>query len=124
MSDTDLAQTTRDYLDALKARDLEKCLQFFDDEATLNWQGGVYKGIKAIEDWHKDRFDAELRIIEVEDIQVQGSEVIIDTLVTSNRLQAWRLKSLAGRVTIRFDGTRISDVRFKVRVTNPFEQWG
>ena len=123
MAEAELETVARDYLGAFEARDLARCLEFFAEDATLAWQAGVYKGRRAIEDWHKDRFQADLRLVRVDGINVEGNVVTVDAVATSNRLRSWRVGSLGGRVTFVFDRDRITSTTFAVRVTNPLEQW-
>ena len=124
IQDQDLEARAREYVAAFGARELSRCLEFFADDARLAWQGGIYQGKSQIEEWHKDRFAADLRVIQLEDVRVEGNTVTIDGVVTSNRLKAWRLGSLGGRITVVFHPVgSIQGISFTVRVTNPLEQW-
>jgi len=118
-----LEEVARDYLGAFDARDLTRCVDFFAEDATLAWQAGVYRGRPAIEEWHKDRFQADLRLVRVDGIGVEGNVVTVDGVATSKRLRAWRIGSLGGRVIFIFDEDKIRDTKFTVRVTNPLENW-
>lgn len=123
MPGTDLETLTRGYLEAFEARDLALCLEYFADDAILAWQTGMYRGKQAIEEWHNDRFAADLRLLRREGIRVEGNTVTIDAVATSERLKAWRIGSLGGRVTLLFQDGKIRDTRFTLRVTNPLEHW-
>jgi ketosteroid isomerase-like protein len=117
----DLEALTRAYLDAFEARDLERCLAFYTDEARIDFQMGVFQGRNGIEDWHRDRFAANLRLVRIESISVKGDTVIVEAIAASDRLTAWKIKSLSGRMTLRFGGGRIVEARFAPRVLSPVD---
>lgn len=123
MQETDLEGITRGYLAAFEARDMPGCMSYYADDATLNWAVGVYKGKQAIEEWHEDRFAADLKITRLDGINVQANTVVVDVVATSKRLSAWRLHSLSGRITFEFENGKIKDTKFSVKVTNPLENW-
>ena len=114
----DLKAVTNSYLEAFDARDLERCLSFFLDAASIDFQLGVFKGREAIENWHRDRFAANLRLTKIEAITVRGATVIIDGVATSDRLAAWKLSSIKGRVTLKFTGDKIAEAKFASRMMN------
>ena len=122
-NEIDLEKLTRDYIDVFQSRDLEACMAYFLEESTINWQIGVYKGLRDILEWHKDRFKADLRIVQIDALGVENGQVVLDGIVTSEVLKAWRLKSLAGRVKVGFENARIREMSFSVRISNPLEQW-
>jgi hypothetical protein len=111
------------YLEAFGQRDLERCVGYFADDATIAWIGGVYQGEAAIKQWHGDRFAANLRVVRVDAIQAEDKTVTVDAVVDSDRLKAWRISSLGGRVTLTFgeDG-KINRTAFGLRFTNPLQQ--
>jgi len=111
------------YLEAFRARDLDRCMSFFDDEATLKFVSGVYNGRQPIEDWHKERFAADLKILSIDSVNVDGDTVKVDLMLASKRLQFFRLPSLAARATIRLDNNKIREAHFGPRFTDPFEGW-
>ena len=53
------------YLKAFEQRELEQCMDCFDSDATLEWLTVEYRGKPSIEEWHKDRFAAGLKILRV-----------------------------------------------------------
>jgi ketosteroid isomerase-like protein len=116
-----LEALTRDYLDAFAARDLERCLAFYADDASLDFQLSVFRGRKGIEAWHQDRFAANLRILRLESITVREGTVVVDAVVASDRLAAWKIGSLSGRVTLRFEGGRIAEARLAPRMMSPVD---
>ena len=117
---TDLKTLAQAYLDAFHARDLERCLEFYADDATVDFNKTVYSGRQGIAEWHKDRFAADLRLIKMNSMTVDGDTVTVDGAVASKRLAAWRLKALSGRVTMRFEDGKIKQGKLSPRMTNPF----
>lgn len=117
---TDLKTLAQAYLDAFHARDLERCLEFYADDATVDFNKTVYSGRQGITEWHNDRFAADLRLIKMNSMTVDGDTVTVDGAVASKRLAAWRLKALSGRVTMRFENGKIKYGKLSPRMTNPF----
>jgi len=117
---TDLKTLAQAYLDAFHARDLDRCLEFYADDATVDFNKTVYSGRQGIAEWHKDRFAADLRLIKMNSMTVDGDTVTVDGAVASKRLAAWRLKALSGRVTMRFEDGKIKQGKLSPRMTNPF----
>jgi hypothetical protein len=116
-----LEALTRAYLDAFAARDVERCLGFFADDASLDFQLSVFRGRKGIEAWHRDRFAANLRIVRLESLTVRENTVVIDAVVASDRLAAWKIGSLSGRVTLRFESGRIAAATLAPRMMSPID---
>lgn len=119
-SDTDLKALAQSYLDAFHAQDLARCMEFFTDDSSVDFNMTVYSGRKAIEDWHKDRFAANLKMVKMSSVTVDGDTVTIEGAVSSKRLSAWRVKALSGKVTIRFQDGKIKNGKLSPRMTNPF----
>jgi hypothetical protein len=111
------------YLSALSERELEKCLGFFADDATIEFQSGVFTGPQAIEEWHRERFAAEFQILDVERVTVDGNTVVVEAAITSSRLRAWKIGKLSGKATISFENGRIKEAKLAPRMYNPFEAW-
>lgn len=118
--ETDLKTLAQSYLDAFHAHDMDRCLDFFADDATVDFNKTMYSGKQGITDWHKDRFDADLKMVKMNSITVKDDTVVVDGAVTSKRLAAWRLKSLSGRVTMKFENGKIKYGKLAPRMTNPF----
>jgi hypothetical protein len=116
----DLEAITRDYLAAFQARDVEKCLGFFAEDGSVDFQDVEYAGRHALEDWHKERFQANLKIDKIENIKVKGDKVTVDAVVSSDRLSAWKIKSLKGRIEANFSGDKIQEAKLTARITNMF----
>jgi ketosteroid isomerase-like protein len=118
-TEVDLKALAEAYLDAFHKRDLERCVDFFSDDATIDFNMTAYNGRQAIVDWHKDRFEADLKMLRLNNISVKGDTVTVDGVATSKRLVAWKAKSIAGRVTMRFVDGKIKSGKLAARMTNP-----
>jgi hypothetical protein len=116
----DLEAITRDYLAAFQARDVEKCLGFFAEDGSVDFQDVEYAGRQALEDWHKERFQANLKIDKIENIKVKGDKVTVDAVVSSDRLSAWKIRSLKSRIEANFSGDKIHEAKLTARITNMF----
>jgi hypothetical protein len=112
-------QLTQRYLAAFEARDIGQCLEFFDESSVIDFQTGVYKGLKSIEGWHKDRFAANLRLERIDSLRVSGESVTVEAIVSSDRLLAWKIKSVAGRLVIKYDSVKIRHAKLTPRMNNP-----
>lgn len=119
-----LQATIQAYLQAFDQRDLAQCMAFFAEDATIDFALGIYRGTQAIESWHKDRFAADMRVLRVDAVRVQGNTVIVDLTATSNVARAWRVNSLAGRATVVFQDGKIKEAKFGLRMALPIEGWG
>jgi limonene-1,2-epoxide hydrolase len=123
MQETDLEALVRAYLKAFEERDLDRCVDFYADDATIDFQIGVFQGEQAIEKWHRDRFAADFKIVRVDGIAVQGSSVVLEAFASSKRLRTWKLSRLGGKATFRFEGGKIKEARFSARAQNILETW-
>jgi hypothetical protein len=117
------AAFVQSYFDAFAAHNLAACVDAYRDDATLHFVAGVYNGKSAIEEWHRERFAAELKILRIDAITSDRDAVTVDLVVASKRLQFFRLSSLAGRGVLRLDGGKIKEARFSPRFCDPFEGW-
>ncbi len=116
---TDLRAVAQAYLAAFDAQDVDRCLAFFHEDATVDFQIGVYRGREAIGQWHRDRFAANLKMARMDSISVNGNTVTIAGVVSSKRLAAWNVTSLSGRVTMSFADGKIQSAKLSARITNP-----
>lgn len=123
MVEADLQAAVEEYLQAFDERDLPTCVGFYAEDATIHFHVGVFQGIQAIEEWHRERFDADLRLLQLEKITVEENTVNVDAVATSSRLKAWKINRLAGKVVLAFEEGKIKEARFSARVYNPFERW-
>ncbi len=111
------------YLDAVKERDLDRCLDFFADDASLSFMTGVFRGKQAIGEWHRERFDAGVELLRINKIAVDGDKVTVEGVVTSRRLRAWKIGKLAGKAVIRLKDGKMQETKFSPKISNPFEGW-
>jgi uncharacterized protein (TIGR02246 family) len=118
-----LQALVEEYLTALREQQLDKCLSLFAEDATIEFQAGVFKGPAAIEEWHRDRFAAGFEIVDVERMTVDGDTVTVEAAIASARLRAWKINRLSGRATIGFEKGRIKEARLTPKLYNPFEGW-
>lgn len=119
MSDKDLVGLAQAYLTAFDERDLEACLAYFTGDAEIEFQDGRFVGVDGVREWHEERFLADLRLIEVEDIRLEaGDKVVVDAVVSSNTLRVWRMDNLAGTVTFLFQADKIQAASFGLRMYN------
>jgi hypothetical protein len=123
MVETNPQQLMEQYLEAFKARNLEQCMDYFSADSTLEWMMGEYTGKDAIEEWHRDRFAADLKILRVEGFEVNGSSVALDVVVQSKRLAAWRIPTIGGHVTAELQDGKIQHTKFSVKSINPQQNW-
>jgi ketosteroid isomerase-like protein len=118
-TEADLKALAEAYLDAFHKRDLDRCVDFFSDDASIDFNMTAYKGRQNIVEWHKDRFEADLKMLRLNNITVKGDTVTVDGVATSKRLVAWKAKSIAGRVTMRFVDGKIKSGKLSARMANP-----
>jgi ketosteroid isomerase-like protein len=111
------------YLQAMHDRDVERCLEFFADDATLVFMDNHYQGRAAIEGWHRDRIAAEAEIVKVDAIRVKGDAATVDVQATSKKLRQWKIPKVGGRATFKIANGKIQDFKMAARVYNPFEGW-
>jgi hypothetical protein len=119
----DLESIARDYLEALRNRDVTRCMELYADDAVISAMNGDFRGKAEIEKWHKDRFEAELEILRVHQITSKDDSVTVDGVVTTKRLRFWRIDSVRGTTTLKIDKGRIKGVTFAMKMYNPLENW-
>jgi len=120
---TEPQQAVQAYLQVFDRRDLPGCMEFFADDAAINFITGVYRGRRAIEEWHRDRFAADVHVTRLEEVRAKGDQVSVDAVVTSKVLKMWRFNSVAGTATFTFREGKIKDAKFGLRAAIPFEGW-
>src|SRR5437588_4680217 len=99
-----------DYLAAFRERDLRHCLKYYDDGAIINFVVGMYQGRSAIEQWHNDRFQAELEVLDTPRFDVQWDTVVVMGSVTSKRLRKLRINSLGAKATFLIESGKIKEL--------------
>lgn len=123
MTSQDLKATTEAYLDAFDKRELAACVGYYAEDATIRLPLGVYKGRQAIEGFHQDRFDADLRILHIDEIKIDGETATVSVTGTSKVTKAWRLNAVALRATVTFAAGLIKEAKFRLLSASPFEKW-
>lgn len=123
MSDIDLTTCLETYLQMLDARNLDACVAAYTDDAVIHFAMGVYTGKDSITEWHRDRFEAELRVLSHERMVVKAQQVRIEMMITSKRIKAWRINTLRTKGVFSFVGAKIKEVRFSMVGANPLEGW-
>jgi hypothetical protein len=112
----DLKAIVENYIAAFESRDLEKCVGFYAPDATIEFQNSHFTGADAIRDWHTERFEADLRMVRVDEVAANGNTVTVEGVATSKRLRAWSIPSVNGAMTLTFASDRISKLEFGVRL--------
>ena len=114
----------KEYLDAFETRDLERCISYIAPDTTIHFMEGIFQGEEAIRQWHKDRFEADMRIQEIEDIQIQADTVTVNAVIRSNRLRTWNIPHLTGYARAKVHNGKIKELSFGLiglYATNPAE---
>lgn len=114
-NDTSLKKTVNEYFDAFEARDLSRCMEFFDDDAVVYFATGKFPGIKSIEQWHQARFEGGMRIVEIESIEVQNDTVIVNAVATSPKLKLVRIDDFRGTATFVIKQGKFKELRMGLR---------
>ncbi len=103
------------YRAAFERKDLATCVGLFDDDATIRFLFSTYRGKAAIEEWHAARFAAEVEILSVDGMKVDGEIVELLAAATSAPLRRFRIPKVKGKVTFRVREGRITEARFAPR---------
>ncbi len=119
----DSKQLIEDYIASFAHEDPAQCADFYADDAELHFMTGVYSGKQMIADWHRERFEAELRVLEVKKMAERGDQVSCELLIESRRLKAWRINTLRGKATFHIRDGKIGEVHFGLAGGNPLEGW-
>src|ERR671922_2142320 len=82
------------YWSAFEARDLAGCVSLYAEDATLRFLFGSYEGRSAIEEWHRDRFAADVHLVRLEDVTVKDDTVVVQAVATSRRLRLFRIEKV------------------------------
>jgi SAM-dependent methyltransferase len=115
MPATDFKSRVLDYLKAFDARDIERCLSFCNEDTTFHFMWRRFRGRKGIEKWHRDRFEANLRVIRIDTISEDGNTVTVDVVITSDKLKPHKVNAMGGRITVRLERSGLKDVKFALR---------
>lgn len=121
MQTANAQDVVQSYIDAFAARDLLRCVDLYDEQATLTAGPARHQGKKELEEWHQARFDADLHVVRIDDIFSDGDSVTVEGVVTSNRLKAWRVGTLSGRAKFQIREGKIASLELGMRAYNPLE---
>ena len=115
MEERELQAVLEGYMKAFEERELAQCVDCFAEDAVLHFGRaalglGRFQGKAEIEEWHKNRFAADARIIKVEDIEVKDNKVYVRCAVTSSRLQAYMINNIRGSGTFTFEQGKIKEL--------------
>jgi ketosteroid isomerase-like protein len=119
----DAKQLVQSYIASFQAEDPAQCAAFYTDDAALHFMMGVYRGKAMIADWHRERFEAAMKVLEVNKVVERGDEVTCEFLIESKRLKAWRINTLRGKAAFRLRDGKIDEVHFSLAGGNPLEGW-
>jgi uncharacterized protein (TIGR02246 family) len=108
-------EIVEEYREAFEAKDAARCAGFFAEDATLKFIFGTFKGRKAIEDWHQERFSAEVKLLRVETVSVEGDQVSLNAAVTSRKLRRFRMNEVKGTVVFHLRDGLFSEAHFSPR---------
>lgn len=111
----DLQQRVEAYFEAFEAKDVDRCVEFYAPDAVVDFAFTTHSGHEAIRTWHQERFDAGLEIIELENVTVTGSEVLLHIVATSRVLKNFKINSLKGSATFQFEDDQIKSAKFAAR---------
>jgi len=120
MQEIDLQAIVEAYLQAFDERDLPRCMEFYGEEGLLIFGPaafglGQFKGKAAIEQWHKDRFAGGMKVIEIEQITIDGDTVTVRAVATSPVLKSIHLDDLRGTATFVVQQGEFKEVRLGLR---------
>ncbi len=123
MADIDLSAQIQSYLEAFTQRDVARCMEFFGEDSTVHFAMGVYSGTSSIMEWHRARFDADLKVVQLESMAVDADQVVVEALVASKRLRALRINSIRVKGTFDFIDHRIREANFTLAGAGFLENW-
>jgi hypothetical protein len=103
------------YRESFDRKDASACAAFYADDAVLKFLFGTFQGRKNIEDWHRDRFAAEVQILRVDDLAVSGSQVQLNAVVTSRKLKRFRMDEVKGTAVFVVRDGRFQEATFGAR---------
>jgi len=120
MQETDPKAVVEAYLQAFEVRDLSRCMELYDEDGLLIFGPpafglGRFQGKEAIKQWHKDRFSGGMRIVEIEEMVVEGDTVTVYAVATSPGLKAVVIDELRGMGTFVVQQGKIKEVRLGLR---------
>jgi hypothetical protein len=107
------------YCAAFERGDVDACLGFFSEDAKLHFLFGTYEGHAAIREWHEARFEAEVKLLRIEQVAVKGDTVVAQLVATSRRLRVFRMDEVKGTATFKVAAGRFVDAALSARKGMP-----
>ena len=123
MKESELEELARAYLDAFEKRDFEACIDLYMPDSVIHFGPGSYAGMKNIEEWHRERFDADLRLTSLDETRLEGNTVSARVIAVSDKIKAWGLDSIQATLSLVFEGKKIKEARFDLLDSNTLETW-
>ncbi|MEW6442568.1 MAG: nuclear transport factor 2 family protein [bacterium] len=114
MTERDLKAVALAYLEAFDRRDLERCMEFFVSDAVIHFGPGVYAGRDAILEWHRDRFEADLRLTRLDRVVLEGDTVSANVNAVSDKIKLYGVDSVDAKVSLAFRGEKIREAYFSL----------
>lgn len=99
------------YLNAFRNRDIDSCVEFFEDNAVLTFQGRHYRGRNAIRQWHQDRLDSGVELVDIRTVSTVDDSIVVDGIVSARILVPWKVK-IHGQLIVEFGESRIQTLQF------------
>ena len=106
------AEQVNAYLDAFRAHDLASCLEFFADDAIVRFLDKRFRGRREIAEWHRQRFDAGVRLTDVKVAEPTGKCVDVDIKGDSKVVRSWRA-TFRSRVVFQTAAGKFTDLSFE-----------
>jgi ketosteroid isomerase-like protein len=107
------------YCAAFERGDVDACIGFFAEDAKLHFLFGTYEGREAIREWHEARFEAEVKLLRIEQVAVKGDTVVAQLVATSRRLRVFRMDEVKGTVTFKVSDGQFVDAVLSARKGMP-----
>ncbi len=123
MKESELEELARAYHDAFEKRDFDACIDLYMPDSVIHFGPGSYAGMKNIEEWHRERFDADLRLTSLDETRLEGNTVSARVIAVSDKIKAWGLDSIQATLSLVFKGKKIKEARFDLLDSNTLETW-
>ena len=107
------------YRDAFVRGDLDGCVSFFAEDATLRFLFGTYAGHEAIREWHEARFEADVKLLRIEQIAVSGDTVTAQVVASSRRLRVFRMDEVKGTMSFTVANGKFKEAVLSARKGMP-----
>lgn len=122
-ADTTTGQSAvRGYLVAFQDRDVVKCTDIFTNQATIHFLSQVFSGRTAIETWHRERFSAELKLLEIGQFQETGEGLCVDVVAASRVLESLGMFRVSVRVNLVLHAGKLHEMRFQPLMKDTINQ--